>query len=231
MSSLRSRPPARPRGTSRVRLLAGAGVVVIAAAIAFGLWRATSGNDASTVPVAALPGYTEGVAGAWQRINPLFATTNDVDADLSSLVFSGLLRIGPDGQVGPDLADALPDVADEGRTYTFHLRKGLTWQEGAPLTSVEHRVHCAGCGGDAPYFATATAQGQPGVRCPRCGAACSSVGEPLLGALAKLRCAPAPSWLPPPVRSALSAKRRRTTVSRRPEYACIQVRPPRSGVH
>ena len=135
MSSLRSRPPARPRGTSRVRLLAGAGVVVIAAAIAFGLWRATSGNDASTVPVAALPGYTEGLAGAWQRINPLFATTNDVDADLSSLVFSGLLRIGPDGQVGPDLADALPDVADEGRTYTFHLRKGLTWQDGAPLTS------------------------------------------------------------------------------------------------
>ena len=36
--------------------------------------------------------------------------------DLAQLVFSGLLRVAPDGQLQPDLAD-LPQVSDDGRTW------------------------------------------------------------------------------------------------------------------
>ncbi len=100
-----------------------------AAALYFGL----SEDDG----VVLTPGdtYVEGVAGSWQRVNPLFSTTNEVDQDLVSLVFSGLLRVGPDGQLEPDLAAALPGISEDGRTYTFRLRPGLSWQDGVALTS------------------------------------------------------------------------------------------------
>jgi peptide/nickel transport system substrate-binding protein len=78
--------------------------------------------------------YTEAVAGTYQRINPLYASTNEVDADLSRLVFSGLVRVGPDGGVLPDLAQ-LPEVSADGKTYTFKLRKGVNWHDGVAFTS------------------------------------------------------------------------------------------------
>ena len=77
-------------------------------------------------------GYVEGVAGAPSRIDPLFAAFNPVDRDLASLIFSGLLRLGPNGSIEPDLAE-LPSVSADGLTYVFHLRQGLFWHDGAPL--------------------------------------------------------------------------------------------------
>lgn len=76
--------------------------------------------------------YTEGVAGAPSRINPLFAPFNDVDHDLTSLVFSGLVRLGPKGEVLPDLAD-MPKVTPDGLNYIFSLQPGLIWHDGQPL--------------------------------------------------------------------------------------------------
>ncbi len=76
--------------------------------------------------------YVEGVAGAPSRVNPLFATFNAVDSDLSSLVFSGLVRLGPKGDVQPDLAE-LPKVTPDGKSYAFELRRGLIWHDGEPL--------------------------------------------------------------------------------------------------
>lgn len=78
--------------------------------------------------------YVEGVAGSPAKINPLFANFNEVDADLSSLIFAGLVRLGPNGGVQPDLAD-LPTIAPDGRTYVFRLKAGLVWQDGKPITS------------------------------------------------------------------------------------------------
>jgi peptide/nickel transport system substrate-binding protein len=76
--------------------------------------------------------YVEGVAGAPSKINPLFASFNQVDADLSALIFSGLVRLGPNGGVQPDLAD-LPKITPEGRSYIFQLRKGLVWRTASCL--------------------------------------------------------------------------------------------------
>jgi peptide/nickel transport system substrate-binding protein len=110
-----------------------------------------SGKDSVVLPVGST--YVEGVAGTWQRVNPLFVTANEVDQDLSQLIFSGLVRLGPDGLVQPDLAD-LPELSEDGKVYTFRLRKNLKWHDGQPLTSDDvaftiSRVTSADFRGDA----------------------------------------------------------------------------------
>ena len=102
----------RPHTSRRTVLLAGA-IIVAALAAAGALALRISGNEG--VVLTSGSSYVEGVSGTWQRVNPLFASANEVDADLSQLVFSGLVRIGPDGRVLSDLAD-LPQITDDGRT-------------------------------------------------------------------------------------------------------------------
>lgn len=80
--------------------------------------------------------YVEGVLGRPIRPTPLFARPDDVDADLAALLFSGLTRIAPDGTPLPDLA-ARWEVTPDALTYTFHLRGGLAWHDGAPLTAAD----------------------------------------------------------------------------------------------
>ncbi len=44
----------------------------------------------------------------------------------------GLTALGPDLRPAPALAERW-DVSEDGRTYTFHLRAGVRWSDGAPL--------------------------------------------------------------------------------------------------
>ena len=92
------------------------------------------GDDDVVIPLA-VSSYNEAVPGAWQRINPLFASDNPVDQDLVALLFNGLVRIGEGGLVEPDLAASLPTVGPDGRIYTFQLRDNLRWHDGEPVTS------------------------------------------------------------------------------------------------
>ena len=78
--------------------------------------------------------YIEAVVGSPARVNPLFAPLNETDADLASLVFSGLTRLGPDGQVFPDLAESW-EVSEDGLNYTFKLRRDVTWHTGVAFTA------------------------------------------------------------------------------------------------
>lgn len=48
-------------------------------------------------------------------------------------MFDGLVRVGPDGKVQPSLAQKI-DVADDLKTYTFHLRDAK-WSNGEPVTA------------------------------------------------------------------------------------------------
>ncbi|MDP9236155.1 MAG: peptide ABC transporter substrate-binding protein [Chloroflexota bacterium] len=73
--------------------------------------------------------YVEGVTQAPDRLNPLFTGTNDADADVASLVFSGLVQLGPDGTPEPDLAERW-EITGNGQSYVFHLRRGIDWHDG-----------------------------------------------------------------------------------------------------
>ncbi|MEK7073611.1 MAG: hypothetical protein AAB974_04245, partial [Patescibacteria group bacterium] len=57
--------------------------------------------------------YIEGLVGAPSYINPLFASANEVDLDLTRLVYSGLMRTTPEGTVVPDLAETV-EVSQDG---------------------------------------------------------------------------------------------------------------------
>lgn len=105
-------------------------LAVIAAGAAFAIWARGGSKGA----IGADGVYTEALAGTYQRINPLYASMNEVDEDLSQLIFLGLVRLGPDGSILPGLAE-LPQLSDDGKTYTFKLRKGATWHDGIPVTS------------------------------------------------------------------------------------------------
>lgn len=78
--------------------------------------------------------YTEGIVGTPQFINPLLAQYNQVDQDLSALIFNGLTRMDGKGNVQPDLAASWQISADK-RRYIFRLRNDVRWHDGQPFTA------------------------------------------------------------------------------------------------
>ena len=96
--------------------------------------RTLSSYFQTLVPV---PGgtYTEGVLGSFTNANPIYAT-DIVDSSVSRLLFSGLMTYDSRNQLVGDLADSLT-VDAAGTTYTTHLRPGLTWHDGKPLTAAD----------------------------------------------------------------------------------------------
>jgi peptide/nickel transport system substrate-binding protein len=91
---------------------------------------ATPSPSPSGPPVAA---YREGVVGRSSSITPLTAR-GPADRELVALIFSGLVRLGPGGDVLPDLAESW-DVDKTGARYTFRLRPDAVWQDGEPVTA------------------------------------------------------------------------------------------------
>jgi len=77
---------------------------------------------------------TEAVVGSPQFINPIFAVTNDVDVDISRLVFSGLMRYDEKNRLVPDLAVRYTLSSDK-KNYTFELRRDVVWHDHEPFTS------------------------------------------------------------------------------------------------
>ena len=49
-------------------------------------------------------------------------------------IFSGLVRIDRELKVVPDIAEKW-EVSDDGKTYTFHLREGVKFHDGKPVTA------------------------------------------------------------------------------------------------
>lgn len=90
----------------------------------------------SPTPNGTLPGlrpYAEGIVGSATTVSP-FSAQSFAEREISSLLFRGLVRLGPDDTLLPDLA-ASWEVDPSGASWTFHLHPGLTWQDGEPLTA------------------------------------------------------------------------------------------------
>src|SRR5690349_20192985 len=63
--------------------------------------------------------FTEGIVGSPRFINPVLAIS-DLDHDLSSLIYSGLMKATPSNSLVTDLAKSY-DISKDGLTYTFLL--------------------------------------------------------------------------------------------------------------
>lgn len=91
-------------------------------------------NNYFTVEVPAPGGeLREGVVGYPRYINPLISVT-DAGRDLTSLIYSGLLRSKPDGSLENDLAKDY-SVSEDGLIYTFNIKDNATFQDGEPVTA------------------------------------------------------------------------------------------------
>jgi len=76
----------------------------------------------------------EGVIGQPRFINPILASANDVDRDLSELVFAGLMKYSDNGEIIPELASGY-EIKDNGKTWEISLKENLVFQDGSPLTA------------------------------------------------------------------------------------------------
>ncbi len=111
---------------------------VVIAVLAVFLILALSGYTAFNTTTVLVPDYggtyVEGIPGNPRYINPLLSTYNDVDRDLTALIFNGLTVADEHGQIVPDLADTW-DISADNLSYTFRLRKDIHWHDGAPFTA------------------------------------------------------------------------------------------------
>lgn len=79
--------------------------------------------------------YTEGLVGQPQHLNPLLGPSNDVDMDLSRVIYAGLYKFDQNLNLVPDLAEAPPEISPNGKEYLVRLKENLVWQDGRPLTA------------------------------------------------------------------------------------------------
>lgn len=66
------------------------------------------------------------------HLDPTSAAAGAIDSVLYSNVFEGLTRFGPDGSVGPGLAQSW-EISEDGKTYTFTLASGVKFHDGTTM--------------------------------------------------------------------------------------------------
>lgn len=78
--------------------------------------------------------YTEAVVGQITHLNPVFTELSEVDADISSLIFSGLVRYNPSTKTFEEDI-ATHTLSEDKLVYTFTLKNGIVWQDGVEMTA------------------------------------------------------------------------------------------------
>lgn len=68
------------------------------------------------------------------------ATAYDEVSNIAiKLLFEGLLDYNPAGEMIPRLAEAMPETSPDGRSFTFHLRRGVRFSNGRELVAEDVR--------------------------------------------------------------------------------------------
>lgn len=87
------------------------------------------GGDSSTNKV-----YTEGLVGEIIHLNPVYTDFSDADTDISSLIFSGLVKYNAaTSEFNEDLASHT--LSEDQLTYTFTLKNNIYWHDGVEMTA------------------------------------------------------------------------------------------------
>ncbi|MDD2758070.1 MAG: ABC transporter substrate-binding protein [Patescibacteria group bacterium] len=76
--------------------------------------------------------FIEALVGQPKLINPIFAPANDVDADISPLLYAGLFGYSPSQKLVPELAAAYT-ISDDRKVYTIKLREDAVWTDGEKI--------------------------------------------------------------------------------------------------
>jgi peptide/nickel transport system substrate-binding protein len=120
--------------SKKEKLLFGFFVIVV---ISSGLGIISHINRSYMLDIPAYGGsFIEGVDGTTPRfINPILSLSDSTsEKDLTKLVYSGLMRIGKQDNLIPDMAEKYT-ISEDNKTYTFTLKNNLTWSDGKPITA------------------------------------------------------------------------------------------------
>jgi len=104
--------------------------------IPVGIWNDASENHLVDMPESVVANANRLVVAEknlGDRFNPLLATTSG-EEKICELVFDGLVDIDEQGRIVPELA-AFWDISEDARTITFHLKEGIYFHDGSPLTT------------------------------------------------------------------------------------------------
>lgn len=108
-------------------------VVILLTVFLFSIGKFTSSNVKFAIHQEAGV-FAEGMLGRIKDLNPLFVEFNDADRDVSTLIFSGLIKYDPAKRnFFPDLASSW-EKNNNGSVYTVTLRDNVKWHDGTPLT-------------------------------------------------------------------------------------------------
>ncbi|MDN3357505.1 ABC transporter substrate-binding protein [Actinomadura sp. DC4] len=107
------------------------GVAVLAAVSAAACTGPASDSDTGGATKSAINVYLyQEPAGIFSPLAPSSGPDNQV----MSMLDQSLLAVDPNYKLQPQLAEKY-DVSPDAKTFTFHLRPGLTWSDGQPFTA------------------------------------------------------------------------------------------------
>jgi peptide/nickel transport system substrate-binding protein len=63
-------------------------------------------------------------------------SSDSASSDINNKVYNGLIRYDKNLELEGELAESW-EISEDNLSFTFHLRKGVTWHDGAPFTSAD----------------------------------------------------------------------------------------------
>ncbi len=108
--------------------------IVFSILIISGLILLKQANNSLMLKVPANGGFLkEGIIGSPRFVNPVLAVS-DVDHDLTSIIYSGLMKNTTNNSVEVDLAERF-EISEDGLEYTFYLKEDIFFHDGEKVTT------------------------------------------------------------------------------------------------
>lgn len=113
------------------RTVRGMATATLAAALITGVAACSNPGGGTAAAPGGADSAVVGIATEPESLSPLLGYGKDGN----SKVFDGLLAHDADMKLRPALAEALPEVSADGLTYTYALREGVKFSDGAPFSA------------------------------------------------------------------------------------------------
>ncbi|MFD3695296.1 ABC transporter substrate-binding protein [Streptomyces sp. NPDC058646] len=113
------------------RTVRGAVGATLAAALITGVAACSNPSPGGAADAGGADSAVVGIATEPESLSPLLGYGKDGN----SKIFDGLLTHDAEMKLQPALARALPEVSADGRTYTYALRQGVKFSDGAPFSA------------------------------------------------------------------------------------------------